>query len=331
MNPPPTLTLSGSCSIAECLSYTLDLSYSGGWNTSISQWEVDWGDSTATAGYTSTPGSSLPHNYLGGAGVYTITAWLVDNGVYISGNSIMVTVRNALPVLTISSSSSSVEIGQSVGISGTYYHDGPGDLNCRIDWGDGAIDTSTFGLESPLGPAQGSLSDTHTYSTYGLHPVTVDLSDINGGHDIETAQITVPYPPLSLQNVAMGQSLNEGDTFTLAGDAVNLEGVAFTLSVNWGDGTEQNYPYSSGLTSFSEPHPYRNRSSNTAQDSDLYTIGLTMTTSDGRVATRHRIRRRHELDAPTRRNRLRRFGPPRHDRRAVLRQLQRGRYGCERK
>ena len=75
----PALTLSGNSSVDECAAYALVVSTSG-WSTSINQWEIDWGDSTATTGYTSSPDGSLTHNYVGNSGTYTITAWATNSG-----------------------------------------------------------------------------------------------------------------------------------------------------------------------------------------------------------------------------------------------------------
>ena len=77
-------------------------------------------------------------------------------------------------------------------------------------------------------------------------------------------------------------TINEGTTATLSGTVSGLNGAAFSVTVNWGDGTSsdsdnnsQPFYFAAGTTSFSVSHYYGNCGS--------YTISnITVTASDGR-------------------------------------------------
>src|SRR6185295_4299429 len=83
-------------------------------------------------------------------------------------------------------------------------------------------------------------------------------------------------PPV-LSNVAVSSPINENDTATLSGSITDPDaGDAFTLTVDWGDGSQpQIFNYPAGTTSFIETHQYRDDNP-TATPSDNYTINLAL-------------------------------------------------------
>src|SRR6185295_6465052 len=83
-----------------------------------------------------------------------------------------------------------------------------------------------------------------------------------------------------LSNVAVISPLDENGTATLTGNISDPNtGDAFTLTVDWGDGSlPQIFNYPAGTTVFNETHPYLDDNP-TATAADNYTISLTL--SDG--------------------------------------------------
>jgi len=75
---------------------------------------------------------------------------------------------------------------------------------------------------------------------------------------------------------------DEGSTVTLSGTITDPGDDAFTLSVNWGDGTIIDYNYAAGATTFSETHTYND---DPAGPVNIYTINLTLTDDDGETDT----------------------------------------------
>ncbi len=121
----------------------------------------------------------------------------------------------------------------------------------------------------------------------GAHQITAVYS---GDSNFSTSQsqattITVDGDGLSLGNslsLASDGTINEGTTATLSGTVSGLNGAAFSVTVNWGDGqnsdsdnNSQPFYFAAGTTSFSVNHYYGNCGS--------YTISnITVTASDGR-------------------------------------------------
>ena len=74
-NVAPTLTISGAASVNEGSSYTLNLSKSDPGADTISQWTINWGDSTQVVA--GNP-ASVTHTYADGDANYTISATATD-------------------------------------------------------------------------------------------------------------------------------------------------------------------------------------------------------------------------------------------------------------
>ncbi len=85
-NVAPTLVISGAASVNEGSSYTLNLSSSDPGVDTISQWTINWGDSTQVV--TGHP-ASVTHTYADGTVNYTISATATDeDGTYAAGNTV---------------------------------------------------------------------------------------------------------------------------------------------------------------------------------------------------------------------------------------------------
>src|SRR6185295_16433810 len=99
-NVAPTLTISGASDVNEGSSYTLNLSSSDPGTDTISQWTINWGDTTQVV--IGNP-SSVSHTYADGDASYTVSATATDeDGTFAAGNTVAVSVHNVAPTLAIS-------------------------------------------------------------------------------------------------------------------------------------------------------------------------------------------------------------------------------------
>jgi len=117
-------------------------------------------------------------------GVFTLKLAINDGHNPPVEVSTTLTVANANPVVTITSPSdlSIVGIGTSVPLSASFTDAGSNDTQvCSIDWGDTSV---TAGVVSGK-----TCTGSHSYTAIGTYPVTVTVTDDNGG--IGTASITL--------------------------------------------------------------------------------------------------------------------------------------------
>ena len=146
--------------------------------------------------------------------------------------------------------------------------DGSGEINLRnFSFTTGSEAYGPYGLlyRSPSGIIYGTTEYTNLASPY--YGTVFAISDSGNS------------PPV-LSNVLATSPINESDTATLSGNIADSNaGDAFTLTVDWGDGSmPQVFNYSAGTTSFVETHQYLDDNP-TATPSDIYTINLTLSDS----------------------------------------------------
>ena len=133
--------------------------------------------------------------------------------------------------------------------------------------------TAGAGANGPYGrlyrTAAGELYGTTEYSAAA--PFFGTVFRIDGG---------VTNTPPALGNITVTSPIDENSSAVLAGAIADPNpGDAFTLTVDWGDGSApQVFNYAAGTTAFSETHQYRDDNP-TATPSDSYAIVLTL--SDG--------------------------------------------------
>lgn len=148
---------------------------------------------------------------------------------------------------------------------------------------DGSLDNSF----TPIASSPNAFSlNTVNIQADGKILVGGSFQDIGGFSRQYVARLlasgTSNTPP-SLSNVAVSSPITENDIATLTGNISDADaGDAFTLTVNWGDGSApQTFNYAAGTTSFSQTHQYLDDNP-TATSSDNYTISLTL--SDGSLS-----------------------------------------------
>ena len=127
-----------------------------------------------------------------------------------------------------------------------------------------------------------SPSTTCTFQDNGTFPVLGRIIDKDGGFTDYTTNVSVTNVAPSLSNVlATPVTVNEGGSTTLTGNITDPGTLdAFTLSINWGDGSAtETVTLPAGSDSFSVPHTFVDDSP-TATSSDAHTVSVTVTDDD---------------------------------------------------
>src|SRR5439155_24679234 len=142
--------------------------------------DVDWGDSSAhTTFNASSPGALGSKNHaFADNGSYTVTVTVTDKDGDSGSATFKVIVANVAPSVSPPADQTGTE-GASKSFSlGSFSDPGANDGPWGVDvnWGDGSFHT-TFSAGS-----QGVLSSqSHTYADNGPYPVTVTVTDKDGG------------------------------------------------------------------------------------------------------------------------------------------------------
>ena len=247
---------------------------------------VDWGDGSPPQVFNYPAGTTSfieTHQYLDDnptatpSDNYTINLTLSD-GIGSDADSTPITVNNAAPTLNnIAVNPSTISVGGTTTLSGTVNDAGtldPHDL--IINWGDGSPNTVIN-----LAAGVTAFNVNHQYNAGGAFTIGVTATDDDGGSGTGSVGITVSQPPV-LSNVAVTTPINENDSTTLSGNISDPNaGDAFTLTVDWGDGSPvQVFNYPAGTSAFSQTHQYLDDNP-TATSSDNYAISLTLSDGSG--------------------------------------------------
>jgi PKD repeat protein len=173
---------------------------------------IDWGDGTPVQSGLVTETPSGPPGIPGGQsgtvggshiyaddGTYTVTVTVTDDDTASHFDTLYVTVTNVPPTITPSGEPevivfSPFEIDSSFSDPGfdCFSCLSAEDFTATIDWGDGAVEPASV-TEVPGGPgalSSGSVTGSHIYTWVGTYPVTVTVTDDDGGtasfvHDVE--------------------------------------------------------------------------------------------------------------------------------------------------
>ena len=306
-NVSPTIAISGAASVNEGAEYTLNLSSTDPGADTVSQWVINWGDGSAAQTVTGNP-ASVTHTFTDGPATRTISATATDeDGTVNATNTVVVTVSNVAPTLTISGPAS-VNEGAVYTLNLSSTDPGPDTIS---QW------TITWGDNTPAQVVSGNpASVTHIFAD-GITNVTISATatDEDGTFPAgNTVSVTVNNvaPTVDLNAVP---SILENGTATLTGSFTDIGlSDAHTVSVNWGDPnnstnsvfsvaatsglavsqTINSVPDSAVLTitainlatgqvSFSVQHKYADDglASGNATVSDITTIAVTVTDDDG--------------------------------------------------
>ena len=231
-NVAPTLTLSGSSSVNEGSTYTLNLASSdpaSGGTETISHWVVAWGDGSAAQTVTGNP-SSVTHVFADGTATQTISATATDEDGTYDSNTKVVTVSNVAPTLTLTGSSRVIE-GQTYTL--TLGSSDPGTealAQWVIDWDD----------ESALQTVTGTASSvTHVFAA-GTGNVTISATATDEDGTYNSNNLTVDRYTVPVADATGASSTNEGATYTLTLSVSGGGDGGDTITgwtINWNDGS----------------------------------------------------------------------------------------------
>ncbi len=179
---------------------------------------------------------------------------------------------DSVPSLYVSISDATLNIGDSVSLSGSFGHSDSSEyVTVSIDWGDSSETTSGF--------PSGYLSSNHSYSSPGTYSVSVVATDDDGDSVSQNMTIVVtqnsseasdsaPTLSASLNN----STINVGDTVSLGGSFGHVESSeTVTVSIDWGDSSETTSGFPSGYLSSS--HSY--------SSAGTYSVSVVATDDDG--------------------------------------------------
>ncbi len=192
-NQPPVVNAIQSATINEGDTYSSSGSFtdpdSMGWNAT-----VDYGDGSGTQPLTlSGTNFNLTHVYKD-EGTYTVTVTVTDNQGATGTGTGAVTVHDVPPTVhTISTTATSVQVGNAVTASSTFSDPGVLDTHTASwNWGDG---NTTAGTVTETN-GSGSVSDTHTYTSAGVYTITLTVTDDDGMSAVSPPfQYVVVYDP----------------------------------------------------------------------------------------------------------------------------------------
>ena len=231
-----------------------------------------------------------PNSPLGAGDHYIVATYTSNNNTYVGGTvgEFDQTVYPATTSVAISTSptyvNGSVELDATVSVV-----TGQGTPTGSVEFYDGTAD---------LGAGTAGSNGQWSLTTSAVPPGNQTLTAVYSGDDNFTGSqsggtsVNVVGDGLSLGNslsVRWG-TINEGNVATISGTVSGLDGVAFSVAVDWGDGQTsdsdnggQPFYFAAGTTSFTVNHYY--------SDPGDYTIVATVTptdTTDNRAVTRKR-------------------------------------------
>ncbi len=237
-----------------------DVTFRDGGTADTHTGTVDWGDGTGAQtitvnespfgppGSTSGLGGSLTGSHVyADNGTYTVTFTVLDDDGAVGADAFDITVLNAAPVVTPRGGQTGLE-GQLIELGNVLFSDA-GTLDTHsgtVDWGDGTGPVALVIDEVPSGPPgstaglTGQLHGSHVYADNGNYTVTFTLVDDDGGVATETLAMQILVDNVApVVTAGTGDTINEGDTFSLSGAGFSDAGTAdtHTAVVDWDDGS----------------------------------------------------------------------------------------------
>jgi hypothetical protein len=198
-NVPPVVTdlALSATSIFENDSVTLSASFTDPGALDTHSVLITWGDGTTSslALDAGVYAFQAVHRYLDDdpsgtpSDVYTITVNVTDDSGAVGTRGTLVTVKNVPPAVTsVSGPTAPLLLGSTATVTARFTDVGTLDTHtCSFAWDDG-VTTSTPGQD-------GACASSHTYAATGVYPVTVTVTDDDGGSASQRFEFVVVYDP----------------------------------------------------------------------------------------------------------------------------------------
>jgi hypothetical protein len=267
---------------------------------------ITWGDGHTTTASTAAgtitpvptaagaaPGSppSAPEFAITGMNTY-IAAGTDPVSIVVTGpGSATTTIHSTATVWNAPLNSTSVAINPVLGaafngVVATFTEKNPsataGQFTALINWGDGTTTTGAIsaGTSGPSGATTFNVSGGHTYLAPGTYPVTVLVTDANGG--ATSTQLNTTVSPLMPTN---GTSINTTAEESFNGiigsfvdtDTQNAASTSFTAVITWGDGQTSTASTAAGTIQLSGTNQFTILGTNTYATAGTYPIGIVVT------------------------------------------------------
>ena len=182
------LTAGPSQSATEGTSTNINLgSFTGGGGSWTAT--VNWGDGLSSSFATSPGALSAAHTYTDN-GTYTAQVTVTDLSGASRTSSLVVTVGNAAPTVTITSPAAGTYVATraTLSLAASFSDLGVRDTHtCSVTWGDGS--SSAGAVTESNG--SGSCASSHAYTTNGTYTITVKVTDNAGAFQTQTVSVTV--------------------------------------------------------------------------------------------------------------------------------------------
>ncbi|MCB1849724.1 MAG: PKD domain-containing protein [Gammaproteobacteria bacterium] len=231
--------------------------------------EWDFGDGSVVVSGTLTPSHVFVED-----GSYKVTLVVTDDDGGAGSDTLIVTVGNLAPVVTVPGNQNVTE-GDNVVLAAAGFTDaGTTDTHtATVDWGDGVVESAAV-TESAGG---GSVAlGSHVYPENGVYTVAVTVTDDEGAFGRDTLEVTVNNAPPVVEAGA-DQGGIVGNAFVLDPATFTDVGVedTHTATIDWGDGTTESGVVTEGAGSgvVAGSHVY--------QGEGTYRVTVTVTDDEG--------------------------------------------------
>ena len=248
---PITVTVAPTISGDEGSPITVPFTFAdpdGGAHTAIVRWADGSPATTVTLVDGGTGGSgSATHTYVD-EGSFGATVEVCDADTCATATS-TIAVANVAPTVTAPVGTAT---DGTLTVSAPFTDPGTADAHtATVDWGDGTSGPGTV--------AGTTVTGSHAYAAAGTYEVEVCVADDRAATGCAIAELTVDDPPNAppVVELALPTGLAEGTAFTLSGSFADPDvGDAWTLEVDWGDGTTTDGVDLAAPGAFATPHTY---------------------------------------------------------------------------
>lgn len=262
LNLPPTVDAGPDQVENEGVAVTFNATYTDPGSLDTHTVSINWGDGTIEDRAIEGGTFDGTHTYFEQA-VYTVTVTVEDDDGAQSTDTFEVNIGNSAPVVDPGTDLTVVE-GDTVTFDGSFSDTGDETSAHTVEWsfGDGAT-------------AEGTLTPTHVYGDNDTYTVTLTVTDDDGDSASNTMIVTVQNAP-PVVDAGPDHVDNEGNPITFTAtysDPGTLD--THTATVDWGNGTVEEFSVDSGTFSSTYAYVYKGD----------YTVTVTVTDDDGDAAS----------------------------------------------